>query len=83
MYLEERRKCVFGKEVDKNRIVGLEKVVTVILLRNNLLYESCGSFLLALLSTSSRIVNRVVVTHITTGNLSEDIEVITGWSKMA
>lgn len=73
MYMEERRKCSFGKEVEENRIVGLEKVVMVILLRNNLLFESCGSFVLALLSTSSRIVNRVVATHITKGNLSEDI----------
>lgn len=46
MYLGERRKCISGKEVDKNRIVGLEEVVTAISLRNNLLYESCGSFVL-------------------------------------
>lgn len=47
MYLGERRKCILGKEVDKNRIIGLEKVVTVISLRNNLFYESCGSFVLS------------------------------------
>lgn len=46
MYLGERRKCIFGKEVDKNRIVGLEKVVIGISLRNDLLYGSCGSFML-------------------------------------
>lgn len=46
MYLGERRKCISGKEVDKNRIMGLEEVVTAIPLRNNLLYESCGSFVL-------------------------------------
>lgn len=36
----------------------------------------------AVLSTSSRIVNRVVVTYITKGNLSEDIGVTIGWSEM-
>lgn len=46
MYLGDRRKYIFGKEVDKNRIVGSEKVVIGISLKNNLLYESCGSFML-------------------------------------
>lgn len=36
----------------------------------------------AVLSTSSTIVNRVVVTHITKGDLSEDIWVTIGWSEM-
>lgn len=34
------------------------------------------------LSTSSRVVNRVVVTHITKGNISEGIGVTVGWSEM-
>lgn len=36
----------------------------------------------AVMSTSSRIVNRVVVTHITKGNLSGDIGVTIGQSEM-
>lgn len=36
----------------------------------------------AVLSISSRVVNKVVVTHITKGNLSEDIGVTVGWSEV-
>lgn len=36
----------------------------------------------AIPSTSNRIVNRMVVTHITKGNHSEDIGVTIGWSEM-